>query len=51
MNTDDYNQISIEEKFLDNPQLMKEGENRSTLQKLYLAKNSLINNFRSVMLT
>ena len=26
MNTDDYNQISIEEKFLDNPQLMKEGE-------------------------
>ena len=26
LNTDDYNQISIEEKFLDNPQLMKEGE-------------------------
>ena len=26
MNTDDYNQISIEEKLLDNPQLMKEGE-------------------------
>ena len=26
MNTDDYNQISIEEKYLDNPQLMKEGE-------------------------
>ena len=26
MNTDDNNQISIEEKFLDNPQLMKEGE-------------------------
>ena len=26
MNTDDYNQISIEEKFLDNPELMKEGE-------------------------
>ena len=26
MNTDDYNQISIDEKFLDNPQLMKEGE-------------------------
>ena len=26
MNTDDFNQISIEEKFLDNPQLMKEGE-------------------------
>ncbi len=26
MNTDDYNQIWIEEKFLDNPQLMKEGE-------------------------
>ena len=26
MNTDDYNQISIEEKFLDNPKLMKEGE-------------------------
>ena len=26
MNTDDYNQISIEKKLLDNPQLMKEGE-------------------------
>ena len=26
MNTDDYNQISIEEKLLDNSQLMKEGE-------------------------
>ena len=26
MNTDDYNQISIEEKLLDNPKLMKEGE-------------------------
>ena len=26
MNTDDYNQISIEEKLFDNPQLMKEGE-------------------------
>ena len=26
MNTDDYNQISIEEKLLENPQLMKEGE-------------------------
>ena len=26
MNTDDFNQISIEEKLLDNPQLMKEGE-------------------------
>ena len=26
MNSDDYNQISIEEKFLDNPELMKEGE-------------------------
>ena len=26
MNTDDFNQISIEEKFLENPQLMKEGE-------------------------
>ena len=26
MNTEDYNQISIEEKLLDNPQLMKEGE-------------------------
>jgi elongation factor P len=26
MNTDDYNQISIQEKFLDYPQLMKEGE-------------------------
>ena len=26
MNTEDYNQISIEEKFLDYPQLMKEGE-------------------------
>ena len=26
MNTDDYNQISIEEKLIDNPQLMKEGE-------------------------
>ena len=26
MNTDDYNQITIEEKFLDNPKLMKEGE-------------------------
>ena len=26
MNTDDYNQISIDEKFLENPQLMKEGE-------------------------
>ena len=25
MNTDDFNQISIEEKLLDNPQLMKEG--------------------------
>lgn len=26
MNTDDYNQISIEEKLLENPKLMKEGE-------------------------
>ena len=26
MNTDDYNQISIDEKLLENPQLMKEGE-------------------------
>ena len=26
MNTDDYNQISIEKKLLENPQLMKEGE-------------------------
>ena len=26
MNTEDYNQISIEEKLLENPQLMKEGE-------------------------
>ena len=26
MNTDDYNQISIAKKFLDNPELMKEGE-------------------------
>ena len=26
MNTEDYNQISIEDKFIDNPQLMKEGE-------------------------
>ena len=26
MNTDDFNQISIEEKLIENPQLMKEGE-------------------------
>ena len=26
MNTDDYNQITIEEKLLDNPKLIKEGE-------------------------
>ena len=26
MNTEDYNQISIDEKLLENPQLMKEGE-------------------------
>ena len=37
MNTDDYNQISIEEKFLDNPQLMKEGEvgDRSSVLQWY----------------
>ena len=43
MNTDDYNQISIEKSILDSPQLLKEGEMVSIMGSSGSGKSTLLN--------